>query len=120
LAHESFAIIASHNETLYSSTSLAFTHYLRVTRDRDGIDYYCSDADSAVAGLAGPMAGSQSRVYILHEHDWERAVELLRGILSPDQPSAIRPSTATRRIPGWLVPFIVILIVLLVGAAITK
>ncbi len=67
---------------LYSSMSLAFTQLVRLTLDREGIEFFCSDADSSVAGIAGPMASTQSRIYVLRESDWEHAVELMRQVVT--------------------------------------
>jgi hypothetical protein len=100
---------------LYSSTSLAFTQLVRLTLDRESIGYFCSDADSSVAGIAGPMAGSQSRIYVLNENDWEHAVELMRGILPATKAPAIAHSSA-KPMPTWLVVSGVGLLLVLVVA----
>lgn len=80
---------------LYSSTSMAFTQSLRVVLDREDIGYFCSDADSSLAGIGGPAGGSPSRIYVLHEEDWDRAVEALQEILPHPKPADA--ATAARK-----------------------
>jgi hypothetical protein len=104
---------------LYTSTSLAFSQHVRVTLDREDIEYYCSDADSSVAGIGGPMAGSQSRFYILHEQDWERAVELMREIL-PLPSKSVSAASPGKTHSRWLVTGVVVALVMLVGAALAQ
>lgn len=78
-----------------------FTQLVRLTFDREGIAYFCSDADSSLAGLAAPMAAGQSRIYITDDSDWSRAVDLMREIGAPAENVAHRPITA-RKHPAWV------------------
>ena len=104
---------------LCSSTGLAFTHLVRLTLDRENIAYFCSDADSSVAGIATPLTGSQSRIYIVNESDWEHAAELLREILPEAKaPTIARPSA--RPWPMWLVVSGVVLLVMLIPSVLVR
>ncbi|WP_242110530.1 putative signal transducing protein [Luteimonas aquatica] len=85
---------------LYAATSLSFAQSLRIALDQEEIEYYCSDADASVAGIAGPMGGSPARFYVLHEQDWDRAVDILRALAQPQQ---AEPRQAGKPLPVWLV-----------------
>ncbi len=98
---------------LYSSMSLAFTQLVRLTLHREGIEFFCSDADSSVAGIAGPMASTQSRIYVLREDDWEHAIELMRQILPADIAISRPPAEP---IPIWLVIIGASLVLVIVAA----
>lgn len=65
---------------LCSSSSLTFVHSLRIALDGEGIGTFCSDADSNVSGIAGPMTGSAARIYLLDEEDWDRAVAVMKHL----------------------------------------
>ena len=99
---------------LSSSNSLAFVHSLRIALDGEGIETYCTDADTALSSIAGPMTGSAARIYVLHEEDWARAVEIMRELSGPAKTTA-----AARKVtlPVWFwIAFSAVLVVLLVGA----
>lgn len=77
---------------LCASNNLAFVHSLRIALDGEGIEHYFSDADTVMSGIAGPMTGSAGRLYILHDEDWARAVELFQMLDGPAPP----PSESAR------------------------
>jgi hypothetical protein len=87
---------------LCASNSVAFAQSLRIALDAEGIDTYCSDPDLALASIAGPVAGGGGRVYVLHEDDWPRAVEILKS-LSPSREVEPPRAGSTRRMPTWLI-----------------
>jgi hypothetical protein len=87
---------------LCASNSEAFAQSLRIALDAEGIDAYCSEPDLALASIAGPIAGGGGRVYVLHEDDWPRAVEILRG-LSPPREVAPPRAEPKRRMPTWMI-----------------
>lgn len=76
---------------LCSSSSLVFIHSLRIALDGEGIETFCSDADSNLSSIAGPMTGSAARIYLLDEQDWDRAVAVMKQL----DPSIDRAETAT-------------------------
>jgi hypothetical protein len=102
---------------LYTSTSLSFTQLIRLTLDRERINYFCSDADSSLAGIGTPMVGGQSRIYVTDDADWTRAVELMREIGAPSGQVEPRPPLASQKQPVWLVFACAALIIALVGFA---
>lgn len=65
---------------LCASNSLAFVHSLRIALDGEDIATYCTDADATLSSIAGPMTGIAARLYVLHEEDWGRAVEVMRAL----------------------------------------
>lgn len=65
---------------LCASNSLAFVHSLRIALDGEDIASYCTDADATLSSIAGPMTGIAARLYVLHEEDWDRAVEVMRAL----------------------------------------
>ena len=89
-------------QLLYASPSLGFGHSLRIALEGEGIAAFCSDADAAVAGIAGPMAGPQTRVYVSTD-DFTRAVEILERLLTDDTAPAPAktPLPPPRRLPAW-------------------
>jgi hypothetical protein len=95
---------------LSASNSLSFAYSLRVALDGEGIETYLSDADSSVSGVLTPMTGSNARVYVLHDEDWERAVQVY-GELAGETPTpaAIPPA---KPIPAWLTVLLSMLAVL--------
>jgi hypothetical protein len=89
-------------QLLCSSSSLAFVHSLRIALDGEGIQTYCSDADSRLSGIAGPMTGSAARLYVLNEDDWDLAVEVMESLAGPVEPRA-EESQRRSPIPIWLI-----------------
>ena len=91
-------------QLLYASPSLGFGHSLRIALEGEGIPAFCSDADASVAGIAGPLAGPQTRVYVSSD-DFPRAVEILEGLLSDDEAPAVERAVARsplqRDVPAW-------------------
>jgi hypothetical protein len=88
-------------QLLCSSSSLAFVHSLRIALEGEGIESYCSDAETtSMSSIAGPI-GSSGRVYVLHEKDWDRAVEIMRELSGPTK-ERITPVSA-KPLPVWLV-----------------
>lgn len=88
---------------LCSSGSLAFSHSLRIALDGEGIETYCSDADNVFTNIAGgSLAGSAARIYVLHEEDWERAVEIMNELAGPTNARTERKSSGFR-LPTWVV-----------------
>jgi len=87
---------------LCSSSSLAFIHSLRIALEGEGIDTFCSDAETtSLSSIAGPI-GSAGRVYVLHEEDWNRAVDIMRELSGPARERiAAAPNKAP--LPVWLV-----------------
>jgi hypothetical protein len=85
---------------LSSSNSLAFVHSLRIALDGEGIETYCTDADTALSSIAGPMTGSAARIYVLHEEDWERAVEIMRELSGPTKTQTVEASRRAA-LPVW-------------------
>jgi len=104
---------------LCSSNSIAFAQSLRIALEGEDIETFCSDPDLALASIAGPVAGGGGRVYVLHDSDWARAVEILEQ-LSPRSEPTTRPAEAKLRTPAWVVVSLVALgtalLVLLLGA----
>ena len=104
---------------LCSSNSVAFAQSLRIALEGEDIEAFCSEPDLALASIAGPVAGGGGRVYVLHDSDWARAVEILEQ-LSPRFESIPRPAEAKRRTPTWVVvtlaALMTALLVFLVGA----
>ena len=89
-------------QLLCSSSSLAFIHSLRIALEGEGIESYCSDAETtSMSSIAGPI-GSSGRVYVLHQKDWNRAVEIMRELSGPakERESAV---PAKPPLPVWLV-----------------
>ncbi|TXI79898.1 MAG: hypothetical protein E6Q42_00195 [Dechloromonas sp.] len=84
---------------LCASNSLSFAYSLRVALDGEGIETYLSDSDSSVSGILAPATGSSARVYVLHDDDWERAVDVYRA-LAGERPAS-PPSAPAKRIPAW-------------------
>ena len=106
-------------QLLYASPSLGFGHTLRIALEGEGIAAFCSDADAAVAGIAGPMAGVQTRVYVAQD-DIPRAVEVLERMLANDEPTTARPAATPRKpMPMWLVIFGAAMLIALVGAMVS-
>ena len=88
-------------QLLCSSSSLAFVHSLRIALEGEGIESYCSDAETtSMSSIAGPI-GSSGRVYVLHEKDWDRAVEIMKELSGPTK-ERITPVPA-KALPVWLV-----------------
>ena len=88
-------------QLLCSSSSLAFIHSLRIALEGEGIESYCSDAETtSMSSVAGPI-GSSGRVYVLHQKDWNRAVEIMRELSGPTR-ERIDP-VPTKPLPVWLV-----------------
>jgi hypothetical protein len=104
-------------QLLYASTSLGFGHTLRIALEGEGISAFCSDADAAVAGIGGPMAGVRTRVYVPSE-DYPRAVDVLERMLADDAPPAAAPphAPARRPLPMWVIMLGVACAIVLVGA----
>ena len=69
---------------LCASNSIGFAQSLRIALEAEEIETFCSEPDLALASIAGPVAGGGGRVYVLHEEDWPRAVEILES-LSPSR-----------------------------------
>ena len=87
---------------LCSSGSLAFIHSLRIALNGEEIETFCSDAETtSLSSVAGPI-GSAGRLYVLHEEDWERAVEIMKELSGP---VVERVTAVSRRppLPTWLV-----------------
>ena len=107
-------------QLLYASPSFGFGHTLRIALEGEGIRAFCSDADNAVAGLGGPMAGLKTRVYVATD-DYARAVDVLERMLSEDvaEPEA-EPAPAVaamqRQVPMWAVMVVVSVAIAAVGA----
>ena len=80
---------------LYTSTDMAFTQWVRISFDREGIGYYCSDADASLAGVATAM-GVQARIYLTDDADWDRATQLLREMGAPARQPQLRSITVPR------------------------
>ena len=87
---------------LCSSGSLAFIHSLRIALDGEEIETFCSDAETtSLSSVAGPV-GSAGRLYVLHENDWERAVEIMKELAGPVNEQVLTlPKRAP--LPTWLV-----------------
>ncbi len=81
---------------LRSSSSLTFVHSLRIALDGEGIDTFCSDADSNLSSIAGPMTGTAARIYVLDEEDWDRAVAVMKHL----DPSIGRAEATTGQVRG--------------------
>lgn len=87
---------------LCSSSSLAFIHSLRIALEGEGIDTFCSDAETTtLSSIAGPI-GSSGRIYVLHEEDWARAVEMMKDLSGPT-PERAAAAPRRRPLPAWLV-----------------
>ena len=95
---------------LCASNSLSFAYSLRVALDGEGIETFLSDADSSVSGVLTPMTGSSARVYVLHDADWERAVQVYRELAGETPASAA--TAPAKAIPAWFTVFLSMLIVL--------
>lgn len=104
---------------LCSSSSLAFVHSLRIALDGEGIETYCSDADSTLSSIAGPMTGSAARLYVLHENDWDLAVEVMEMLDGPAKPRA-DASLKKPPIPIWLVIGLSAVLIVLLAAILGK
>ena len=91
---------------LSASNSAAFAQSLRIALEGEDIETFCSSPDLALATIAGPVAGGGGRVYVLHESDWPRAVEILE-YLSPRSESTPRSAAPKRHIPRWAVVVLV-------------
>ncbi|MEZ5455588.1 MAG: hypothetical protein R3F04_05675 [Lysobacteraceae bacterium] len=98
---------------LCASNSLSFAYSLRVALDGEGIETFLSDADSSVSGVLTPMTGSSARVYVLHDADWERAVQVYRELAGETAASAA--TAPAKSIPAWLTVLLSMLIVLAVA-----
>jgi hypothetical protein len=81
---------------LCSSSSLTFVHSLRIALDGEGIGTFCSDADSNLSSIAGPMTGTAARIYLLDEEDWDRAVAVMKRL----DPSIGRTQTKAGHVRG--------------------
>lgn len=87
---------------LCASSSLAFIHSLRIALEGEDIETYCSDAETTtLSSIAGPI-GSSGRVYVLHEKDWERAVDIMKALSGPARERAV-PTPGKLPLPLWLV-----------------
>jgi Putative prokaryotic signal transducing protein len=84
---------------LCASNSLSFVHSLRIALDGDGIETYCSDADSTLSSIAGPMTGIAARLYVLHEEDWARAIDIMRELSGPAPTTKSAPKR--KALPTW-------------------
>lgn len=87
---------------LCSSNSVGFAQSLRIALEGEGIETFCSEPDLVLSSIAGPIGGGAGRVYVLHDEDWPRAVEILDSLAPPrskPQPVAEPP----RRFPRWFV-----------------
>jgi len=87
---------------LCASNSIAFAQSLKIALESEGIETFCSDPDFALGSIAGQVAGGGGRVYVLHEHDWEHAMEVLLR-LSPPRDAKPRPEGRTRGAPRWMI-----------------
>jgi hypothetical protein len=87
---------------LCASNSIAFAQSLRIALEGEGIETFCSDPDFALGSIAGQVAGGGGRVYVLHEQDWDRAVEILQQ-LSPHDAATPRSEKLRGRVPRWMV-----------------
>ena len=91
---------------LCSPGSMSLAQHVRLLLDREGIPYYFSDADMSVAGIGGPMGASQSRIYIMHEEDLERALELLKEA-DPVKEHTVSPEKSSvkesKPYPLWMI-----------------
>jgi hypothetical protein len=87
---------------LCSSNSIAFAQSLRIALEAEDIETFCSNPDLALGSIAGPVAGGGGRVYVLHESDWPRAVEILEHLSPRSEPTA-RPAEPKYRMPRWFV-----------------
>lgn len=105
---------------LSSSNSLAFVHSLRIALDGEGIETYCTDADTVFSGVAGPMTGSAARLYVLHEEDWDRAVALMQLLAGPPQPKAKVAAPGRSPMPTWLLIGIGVLLVVAIGGVLSN
>jgi len=104
---------------LCASNSMAFSQSLRIALEAEDIETFCSDPDFALGSIAGQVAGGGGRVYVLHEADWARAVEILSDLSGSSAPAA-GPSVSTRAgpsIPKWLLISIAALGTLVLAAA---
>ena len=108
-------------QLLYASPSLGFGHSLRIALEGEGIPAFCSDADAAVAGIAGPMAGPQTRVYVSTD-DFTRAVEILEQLLTDDSAPAVAaaPLPPPRRLPAWWIIAMSAGLIALMGAVLSQ
>ena len=111
-------------QLLYASPSFGFGHTLRIALEGEGIHAFCSDADNAVAGLGGPMAGLQTRVYVAPD-DYARAVDVLERMLSEDvadvEAERVPPEAAMQRqVPMWAVMAVVACAIAGVGAIVAR
>lgn len=86
---------------LCASNSVAFAQSLRIALEGEGIECFCSEPDLALASIAGPVGGGAGRIYVLHEDDWARAVEILEELSPSPEPAPPRTAPA-RRVPTWL------------------
>ena len=87
---------------LCTSSSLAFIHSLRIALEGEDIENYCSDAETtSLSSIVGPV-GSSGRVYVLHEEDWNRAVEIMRELSGPAK-ERVPTAAVNSRFPTWLV-----------------
>ncbi|RYG98045.1 MAG: DUF2007 domain-containing protein [Alphaproteobacteria bacterium] len=94
--------VRAHMKLLCSSGSLAFIHSLRIALDGEEIETFCSDAETtSLSSVAGPV-GSAGRLYVLHEEDWERSVEIMKELSGPVR-ERIAPLPRKASLPTWLV-----------------
>jgi len=100
---------------LCSSGSLAFIHSLRIALEGEGIETFCSDAETtSLSSIAGPI-GSSGRLYVLHEDDWNRAVDIMRELSGPTKERTAAAS-GKAPLPAWLVVGVSALLAAALGA----
>ncbi|MFZ5637851.1 MAG: putative signal transducing protein [Pseudomonadota bacterium] len=107
---------------LCASNSLAFVHSLRIALDGEDIRTYCTDADATLSSIAGPMTGIAARLYVLHEADWDRAVDVMRALDerandTDDADDASAEGEAPATAPASTYPYWIWLVVGVVAAA---
>ena len=89
-------------QLLCSSSSLAFLHSLRIALDSEDIETYLSDAETtSLSSIAGPI-GSSGRLYVLHQEDWQRAVDVMKDLSTPAKDQAT-PVSKKSPLPVWFV-----------------
>ena len=103
---------------LYTSTDHAFTIQAQLALDEANIPFFCSDADSSLAGI-GAAVGSKSRIYVLKEDDWSRAVELLQELSNTSNGVSATVVSPRRPFPAWLIFIVSLLTASVLGLAIS-
>jgi hypothetical protein len=104
---------------LITSTDHAFSIEVRLALDEANIEYFCSDADTSLAGLGG-AAGMNSRIYLLDDADWIRAIEVIKSLSATNAYAKPAPISASTPFPRWLIVTISLFTVLALGIALSS